>query len=166
MVLPRLRLRVHVEVADGPAAANRDPGGWYHIVVRGAESRLIFPDDDSYSHFLERLSRLPERFGVRIHGYVLMGNHYHLQIETPDANLSEWECDPLNVPSTPGNDALSAAWYLAMTLSSTIADGSGPETADARDHAISAEVTRFEKRLKIDRDLQAKIKAARGLLKL
>jgi putative transposase len=31
---------------------------------------------------------LPKRFGVRIHGYVLMANHYHLQIETAQANLS------------------------------------------------------------------------------
>ena len=32
---------------------------------------------------------LPERFGVRLHTYVLMPNHYHLQIETPRLNLSE-----------------------------------------------------------------------------
>jgi hypothetical protein len=31
---------------------------------------------------------LPGRFGVRFHGYVLMPNHYHLQVETPEANLS------------------------------------------------------------------------------
>jgi putative transposase len=336
------------------------PGGWYHIVIRGAESRSIFPDDASCDHFLERLSRLPERFGVRLHGYVLMGNHYHLQIETPGANLSEpmrwlnasynkwynrryaperplfergikptlhdqktgaltinryihlnpvragnvdghaaegdpktasvqptrelvkarinalsypwssydvyagkrrnpgwitldsiyrlfgkhtlhswrgayrrqveemaafgqwetgwkasvispgvfgsdsfvrkmmklleskrsednnvqkpdgtrvdwpsicaavcavWACDSGNLPSTPGNDALSAAWYLARTHSSAIPDGSDPETAGVRDHTTSAAVSRFEKRLKIDHELQAKIKAARGLLK-
>jgi putative transposase len=39
-------------------------------------------------HFLELLGRLPSRFGVWIHAYVLMGNHYHLQLETPQANLS------------------------------------------------------------------------------
>jgi len=43
---------------------------------------------------------------------------------------------------------------------------SGSETAGARDPAISAAVSRFEKRLKIDRELQAKVKAARGLLKI
>ena len=32
---------------------------------------------------------LPERFGVRLHTYVLMPNHYHVQIETPRLNLSE-----------------------------------------------------------------------------
>src|SRR5258708_30947780 len=32
---------------------------------------------------------LPGRFGVRHNGYVLMPNHYHLQVETPEANLSQ-----------------------------------------------------------------------------
>jgi putative transposase len=63
-------------------------GGWYHVLNRGIERRSIFKSSNCYSHFVELLSRLPKRFGVRIHGYVLMANHYHLQIETPQANLS------------------------------------------------------------------------------
>jgi Transposase IS200 like len=39
--------------------------------------------------FIELLSSLPERFGVRLHGYALMGNHYHLQLESREANLSK-----------------------------------------------------------------------------
>jgi putative transposase len=35
------------------------------------------------------LSILPQRFGVRLHGYALMGNHYHLQLESREANLSQ-----------------------------------------------------------------------------
>jgi REP element-mobilizing transposase RayT len=62
--------------------------GWYHVLNRGIEGREIFPDDRANQHFLELLGILPKRFGVRIHGYVLMVNHYHLQIETPEANLS------------------------------------------------------------------------------
>jgi hypothetical protein len=46
-------------------------------------------------HFLELLAGLPERFGVRIHGWVLMDNHYHLLLETPEANLSR-TCQWLN----------------------------------------------------------------------
>jgi REP element-mobilizing transposase RayT len=34
------------------------------------------------------LAALPERFGVRLHAYVLMPNHYHLLLEPPEANLS------------------------------------------------------------------------------
>jgi putative transposase len=64
-------------------------GGWYHVINRGLEKRQIFPDERSNLHFLDLLSVLPTRFGLRIHAYVLMGNHYHLQIETPKANLSQ-----------------------------------------------------------------------------
>ena len=64
------------------------PDGWYHVLNRGVERRQIFPDEQSNLHFLELLGSLPSRFGVRIHGYVLMGNHYHLQLQTPQANLS------------------------------------------------------------------------------
>jgi putative transposase len=63
--------------------------GWYHVVNRGLERRQIFGDERSNLRFLELLSKLPDRFGLRIHGYVLMGNHYHLQVETPKANLSQ-----------------------------------------------------------------------------
>jgi hypothetical protein len=37
---------------------------------------------------LELLEQMSERFGVRVHAYVLMDNHYHLLVETPGANLS------------------------------------------------------------------------------
>ena len=64
------------------------PHGWYHVLNRGVERRQIFPDEQANLHFLKLLGCLPSRFGVRIHGYVLMGNHYHLQLETRQANLS------------------------------------------------------------------------------
>jgi putative transposase len=64
-------------------------GGWYHVMNRGLEKRQIFPDERAKQHFLELLSALPARFGLKIHAYVLMGNHYHLQVETPKANLSQ-----------------------------------------------------------------------------
>ena len=63
-------------------------GGWYHAVNRGIERRVIFRGIAAYEHFIELLAKLPQRFGLRVHGYVLMPNHYHLQVETPRANLS------------------------------------------------------------------------------
>jgi putative transposase len=63
-------------------------GGWYHVVNRGIEKRVIFRGVAEYEHFIELLAKLPQRFGLRVHGYVLMPNHYHLQVETPRANLS------------------------------------------------------------------------------
>ena len=63
-------------------------GGWYHVVNRGIEKRTIFRGTAGYEHFSSLICKLPERFGLRVHGYVLMPNHYHLQVETPQANLS------------------------------------------------------------------------------
>ena len=65
------------------------PGGWYHVINRGVEKRQIFSDDKAHLHFLELLSKLPERFALKIHGFALMGTHYHLQVETQNANLSQ-----------------------------------------------------------------------------
>jgi putative transposase len=65
------------------------PGAWYHVVNRGIERRLIFYGEAYYQKFEELLGLLVQQFGVRIHSYVLMPNHYHLQLETPRGNLSE-----------------------------------------------------------------------------
>ncbi|HVV71028.1 MAG TPA: transposase [Verrucomicrobiae bacterium] len=64
------------------------PGGRYHVTARGNERKDIFRDDSDHFHFLELLSQLGERYGARVHAYVLMSNHYHLLLETPEANLS------------------------------------------------------------------------------
>ena len=57
------------------------PNGWYHVINRGYQRKAIFRDRRCYEDFLKRLGQFPERFGVRIHSYVLMPNHYHLQLE-------------------------------------------------------------------------------------
>ena len=57
------------------------PCGWYHAINRGHQRRMIFRDRRCYEDFLKRLGQFPERFGVKIHSYVLMPNHYHLQLE-------------------------------------------------------------------------------------
>jgi len=63
-------------------------GGRYHVSARGNERRDICRYNRDRHRFLELLAALPERFGVRVHAYVLMPNHYHLLLETPEANLS------------------------------------------------------------------------------
>ena len=57
------------------------PYGWYHVINRGHQRRAIFRDRRCYEDFLKRLAQFPERLGVKIHGYVLLPNHYHLQLE-------------------------------------------------------------------------------------
>jgi putative transposase len=64
------------------------PGGWYHITARGNERRAIFRDDRDRAHFLELLEKVVGRFGLRVHCFVLLDNHYHLIIELRRANLS------------------------------------------------------------------------------
>ena len=49
---------------------------------------MVFEDARDHEHFLELLPELVARYGVKIHAYVLMGNHYHLLVQTPHANLS------------------------------------------------------------------------------
>ena len=63
-------------------------GGWYHVTARGIERRKIYRDDRDKEHFLEVLEDMVDRFGIAVHAYVLMENHYHLIVECPDANLS------------------------------------------------------------------------------
>jgi len=64
------------------------PGGRYHVTARGNERKEIFRGEADRFHFLELLSQLGDGCGVRVHAYVLMDNHYHLLLETPEANLS------------------------------------------------------------------------------
>jgi putative transposase len=64
------------------------PGACYHVTVRGNERRPIFRDDRDRTRFLERLAEMVSRYRLVLHAYVLMRNHYHLLVETPQANLS------------------------------------------------------------------------------
>jgi putative transposase len=64
------------------------PGCWYHVTVRGNERRAVFRDDTDRRHFQELLGESVERFRLLIHAYVLMNNHYHLLLQTREANLS------------------------------------------------------------------------------
>jgi REP element-mobilizing transposase RayT len=64
------------------------PGAVYHVTARGNARQTIFHDDKDRSVFLEVLGKVIARHGWVLHGFCLMGNHYHLLLETPDANLS------------------------------------------------------------------------------
>ena len=63
-------------------------GGRYHVTARADEGRPTFRQDRDRLRFLELLAQLPARFGVLAHAYVLMNKHYHLVLETPEANMS------------------------------------------------------------------------------
>ena len=65
------------------------PGAYYHVINRGNAGEDIFISDRNKEKFLEYLNKANERYGVTIHAYCLMTNHYHLLIETPLPNLSQ-----------------------------------------------------------------------------
>ena len=64
------------------------PGAFYHIIQRGNERKNIFVSDQDRSRFYDYLAVLHTRYKVNIHTYCIMNNHYHLILETEDANLS------------------------------------------------------------------------------
>jgi len=64
-------------------------GALYHVTARGNRQEDIFEDDKDRKNFLSIFQAVCERFNWVCHAYCLMSNHYHLLIETPDANLSK-----------------------------------------------------------------------------
>jgi REP element-mobilizing transposase RayT len=66
-------------------------GALYHVTARGNERRSIFlgDADGDRAAFLGILGETCDRFNWICHAYCLMTNHYHLLLETPDANLSK-----------------------------------------------------------------------------
>jgi REP element-mobilizing transposase RayT len=64
-------------------------GAVYHVMSRGTEKKDIFVSPGDSKRFIELLEQMSERFAVDIYAYVLMGNHYHLLMETVRPNLSK-----------------------------------------------------------------------------
>ena len=62
-------------------------GAIYHIMSRGNRQEAIFIDGGDCETFLDTLDEACGRTGWMVHAFVLMGNHYHLLLETPEANL-------------------------------------------------------------------------------
>jgi putative transposase len=63
-------------------------GAVYHITARGNEKKAIFKEDRDRKSFLDILANVEKRYHWLCHTYCLMGNHYHLLVETPDSNLA------------------------------------------------------------------------------
>lgn len=63
------------------------PCALYHITSRGNEKKKIFVSDEDRLKFLGIIEDYHDRYGILIHSYVLMDNHYHLILETPQGNL-------------------------------------------------------------------------------
>lgn len=64
------------------------PGAVYHVTSRGNAKGMIYDDDRDRHKFLDILGSVVRKHRWLCHAYCLMGNHYHLLIETPEGNLS------------------------------------------------------------------------------
>src|SRR6202142_1675025 len=63
------------------------PGAIYHVMNRGDRREPIFQDDKDRQFFLETLGEACAKADWQVHAYCLMGNHFHLVLETPQGNL-------------------------------------------------------------------------------
>ncbi len=74
---------------DGAATTLDHAGAVWHVTSRGNERREIFRDYEDRERFLTTLGRVVQTFRWRVHAYVLMGNHYHLLVESRSRPSSE-----------------------------------------------------------------------------
>jgi REP element-mobilizing transposase RayT len=56
---------------------------------RFSRSEPRFTSDHAVTVLIDALPVLSERYRLRVHGYAVMPNHYHLMLETPEGNLAE-----------------------------------------------------------------------------
>jgi putative transposase len=66
------------------------PGAFYHVTCRGNERADIFSGREDQKAFLAKLSVSSNIYNVPILAYVLVTNHFHLLLTTPEGNLSEF----------------------------------------------------------------------------
>jgi REP element-mobilizing transposase RayT len=64
------------------------PGAMYHVMSRGDRYENIYLDDVDRQDFLKTLAEACQKAGWQVHAYCLMRNHYHVVLETPNANLA------------------------------------------------------------------------------
>jgi REP element-mobilizing transposase RayT len=63
------------------------PGAIYHVMNRGDRGDAIFVNDVDRHDFLKTLAEACEKTGWQVQAYCLLRNHFHLVVETPNANL-------------------------------------------------------------------------------
>ncbi len=62
-------------------------GAFYHVMSRGNGGGDIFLNDDDRRHWLNSMEAAAQRCGWEVHAWVLMRNHSHALIGTPEPNL-------------------------------------------------------------------------------
>jgi len=65
-------------------------GALYHLTSRGNAQQDIFTTDEDRLEFINRLRQSRNRYNIIIYAYCLMDNHFHLLVETPEGNVSQF----------------------------------------------------------------------------
>ena len=63
-------------------------GGLYHVNTPGNDGRAIVLDEADRLRFCRRLENALDFHGWACHAFCLMTTHYHILVETPEANLA------------------------------------------------------------------------------
>ena len=64
------------------------PNAWHHVMNRARRREVLFVDKADYQQFIDLLQETEDLFNVNVAAFCLMPTHYHLIVQTPDANLS------------------------------------------------------------------------------
>ena len=59
----------------------RSATGIYHIILRGADRRILFSDATDCNRFLDTISKVKQASDFSLYAYCLMGNHVHLLLK-------------------------------------------------------------------------------------
>ncbi|MFA5847043.1 MAG: transposase [Thermodesulfovibrionales bacterium] len=65
------------------------PNAFYHIIVRGNRQQALFLDDTDRLAYMDLLNRYKKKCSFILYAYVLMSNHVHLLVETPESPISK-----------------------------------------------------------------------------
>ena len=89
------------------AARVKSSAGLYHIMLLGADGKIIFQDEEDCRRFLDTLRKAREGSSFRLYAYCLMGNHVHLLIKEDTATIEQIfkriGASYARIPSKPGS---------------------------------------------------------------
>ena len=73
-----------------PRRPRVDIPGFYHVLNRGVEQRVVFFEKEDFKKFEELICSYAKSFEIDLHSFSLMSNHYHLLLETKNEELSKF----------------------------------------------------------------------------
>lgn len=65
------------------------PGALHHVIGRGIERKFIFKEDEHKREFYRRLADNLSQYSVQCYAWCIMGNHFHLLLQTGDDSVAK-----------------------------------------------------------------------------